>query len=408
MSKFNFLNKNLVISLFLGFVIVNTFPNGILPAFSETKFPLSDTIKNDKDLVTGKLPNGFSYIIKKNSLPEKHAEFRLVVKAGSLNEEDSQQGLAHFAEHMQFNGLPHFKKHELVSYLQSIGIKFGADLNAFTTYDRTVYQLPLPVSDPKILEKGFQILEDWAGNANLENSEIDKERNIILEESRTRKGVFQRVNSATYSFMYKDSKYPERNPIGKEEIIKNFKYDELKRFYHDWYRPDLMCLVVVGDIEPKEIESKIKEHFSNLKMPLNPKKTEEFPIPFQDGIKISKITDSELDDNILEIFYRLSGKEVKTFGDLRHEILIFLFSSMFSDRLDEISNQQNTPFSYAYSSYISLLKGFEGYIGHIKLNNQGIEPALNTFLTEIERIKKYGFWRSIFLYWSWIKYAYSR
>jgi zinc protease len=225
----------------------------------DVKLPIDPNVK------IGKLANGLTYYIRKNVKPEKKVELRLVVNAGSILEDDDQQGLAHFTEHMAFNGSKNFKKNDLVSFLQSIGVEFGADLNAYTGFDETVYILPIPTEKKENIEKGFQILEDWASTIAFEDAEIDKERGVVLEESRLGKGAEDRMFRVVYPKMFQGSKYAERLPIGKEDILKNFKYDAIKRFYRDWYRPDMMAVVVVGDIEPTEAEGYIKAHFEKLK-----------------------------------------------------------------------------------------------------------------------------------------------
>jgi zinc protease len=209
---------------------------------TESKLPVDAKVK------IGKLPNGLTYYIRQNKKPEQKVELRLVLNAGSIQEEDDQQGLAHMAEHMAFNGTTHFKKNEIVSFLQNIGVGFGNDLNAYTGFDETVYILPIPTDKPGNLEKGFQVLEDWAHNVTYLDDDINGERNIILEESRMGKGANDRIFRKIYPHLFEGSKYAKRLPIGVDSIIKNFPVDNIRRFYKDWYRPDLMAVIVVGDI----------------------------------------------------------------------------------------------------------------------------------------------------------------
>ena len=206
---------------------------------STEKIPFNPEVK------TGVLSNGLTYYIKNNGKPENKVELRLVVKAGSILEDEDQLGLAHFMEHMNFNGTKNFKKNELVDYLQSIGVKFGAHLNAYTSFDETVYILPIPSEDPEKLEKGFQILEDWAHNALLTDEEIDNERGVVLEEYRLGQGANERMMQKYLPKMLYGSRYAERLPIGTKENLENFKYESLRRFYKDWYRPDLMSVMAV-------------------------------------------------------------------------------------------------------------------------------------------------------------------
>src|SRR5687767_12109848 len=190
---------------------------------------LSDPLPLDPRVKIGKLRNGLTYYIQKNTRPEKKVELRLAVNTGSIMEEDDQRGLAHFTEHMAFNGSKNFKKNDIVSFLQSIGVEFGADLNAYTSFDETVYILPIPTDKKEIVDKGFQILEDWASTVAFENEEIDKERGVVLEESRTGKGADDRMSKITYPKIFADSRYAKRLPIGEEDVLKNFKYDVIRR-----------------------------------------------------------------------------------------------------------------------------------------------------------------------------------
>src|SRR2546423_14002717 len=226
------------------------------------QFNLNQPVPVDPEVRIGKLSNGLIYYIQKNPKPEKKVELRLVVNAGSILEENDQRGLAHFMEHMSFNGSKHFPKNELVDYLQKVGEQFGADLNAYTSFDETVYILPISSDNPEVLEKGFTVLEDWAFNKLMDTVEINKERGVVLEESRLSKGAQERMRRQYFSALFNGSLYAERLPIGKDSILRTFSPTLLGNFYHQWYRPDLMAVVVVGDIDPAQIEQKIKEHFS--------------------------------------------------------------------------------------------------------------------------------------------------
>ncbi|MEN3275456.1 MAG: zinc protease, partial [Massilia sp.] len=225
---------------------------------AQAEIRLSDPIPVGPQVKVGKLANGLTYYIQKNNRPEKRLELRLVVKAGSILEDDDQQGLAHVTEHMAFNGSANFKKHELISYLQSIGVKFGADLNAYTSFDETVYVLPIPTDRRENIDKAFLVLQDWAHGLTLNDADIDKERGIVLEELRLGKGAGDRMNKQLMPKIFNGSRYARRMPIGQEAILKNFKPAALKRFYRDWYRPDLMAVVIVGDIEPAEAEALVQ------------------------------------------------------------------------------------------------------------------------------------------------------
>jgi zinc protease len=228
---------------------------------------LQDTLPVDPNVKIGKLSNGLTYYIRHNKKPEQKVELRLVVNAGSILENDNQQGLAHLSEHMAFNGTTYFKKNDIISFLQSIGVGFGNDLNAYTGFDETVYILPIPTDKPSNIDKGFQILEDWAHNVTDNDVDIDDERPIVLEESRLGKGAQDRINRQIYPVEFAGSLYANRLPIGIDSIVKNAPYDALRSFYHDWYRPDLMAVIVVGDIDPAKAESLVKKYFGPNKNP---------------------------------------------------------------------------------------------------------------------------------------------
>ena len=251
-------------ALALAFFVLLPFPVSAQSASSDP-YAAHKAIPTSPKLVKAKLSNGLTYYLQRNAKPEKKAELRLVIKAGSILEDDDQQGLAHFTEHMAFNGSKHFKKNELVSFLESMGVKFGADLNAYTSFDETVYVLPIPTDKPANLDKAIMVLADWASGLSFDHAEIDRERGVVLEEARLGKGADDRLKKQILPKILYGSKYAERMPIGKEEVLKNFQHDALKRFYRDWYRPDLMAVVVVGDIDPVQAKKFIEKHFTSLK-----------------------------------------------------------------------------------------------------------------------------------------------
>jgi len=218
--------------------------------------PLTAKIPIDPQITTGQFANGLKYYIRSNKKPEKRAELRLVVNAGSILEERDQSGLAHFVEHMAFNGTKHFPKQETVKFLESIGMRFGPSVNAFTSFDETVYMLEVPTDKPEVLDKAFLILEDWAHNVSFDDDEIDKERGVITEEWRLRRGAGARMQDKQFPILFKGSRYAERLPIGDMEVVQSFKHERLKKFYEDWYRPELMAVVAVGDFDKAAIETR--------------------------------------------------------------------------------------------------------------------------------------------------------
>lgn len=346
----------------------------------------------DTQVKTGKLANGLTYYIRKNTRPEKKVELRLVVNAGSILEDDDQQGLAHFTEHMAFNGTANFKKNELVSYLQSIGVEFGADLNAYTSFDETVYILPIPTEKKETVEKGFQILSDWASTVSFENAEIDKERGVVLEESRIGKGADDRMFRKVYPKMFEGSKYAERLPIGKDDILRNFKYDVIKRFYRDWYRPSLMSVVVVGDLDVAEAESLIKKNFEKLKNPAKERPRTYSEVPARKANEGIVVTDPEATNHVVEVHYSYK-KEKKhiTLGDYREFLVRRLFTSMLSQRMQELTQKAEPPFVFGGTFIGGYARGYEEFQSLAYLGKGGIEPALTALIMENERARKFGF-----------------
>jgi Predicted Zn-dependent peptidases len=293
---------------------------------SSAQLNLSEQLPLDPQVKIGKLENGLTYYIRQNKKPEQRVELRLVVNAGSINEDDDQQGLAHMAEHMAFNGTTNFKKNEIVSFLQDIGVGFGNDLNAYTSFDETVYILPIPTDKPGNIEKGFQVLEDWAHNVTYLDEDIDNERAIILEESRSGKGANDRMFRQIYPKLFEGSKYASRLPIGKEEIIKNFKHDVIRRYYKDWYRPDLMAVIVVGDIDPAQAEKLVRKHFSGLTNPANARKREYAEVPPYRSSTAMVVTDKEATSYLVGINYpAFSVEPITTLGHYRNHLIKEIF-----------------------------------------------------------------------------------
>lgn len=353
---------------------------------------LEEKLPVDPGVKIGKLPNGLTYYIRKNVRPEKKVELRLVVNAGSILEDDDQQGLAHFTEHMAFNGSRNFKKNDIVSFLQSIGVEFGADLNAYTGFDETVYILPIPTEKKENVEKGFQILEDWASTIAFDFGELDKERGVVLEEERLGKGADDRMFRVTYPKMFEGSKYANRLPIGKADVIRSFKPDVIKRFYTDWYRPDLMSVIVVGDLEPGESEKLIRKHFSKLKNPAKPRPRTRADVPARQTPEGLVVTDKEATNHVVEIYYPYKkAKEETTLGDYREYLIKALVRTMLGQRMQELTQQSNPPFVFGGSNIGSWARGFEAFNSYAYLSKSGPESAIHALIRENERARRFGF-----------------
>jgi len=354
----------------------------------------SGTIPGDPDVKIGTLKNGLTYYIKYNKKPEKKVELRLAVNAGSILEDDNQLGLAHFMEHMNFNGLEHFPGNELVHYLQSIGVGFGNDLNAYTGFDETVYILPVPMDDPIKLEKAFTVLADWSGSALLTHDEIDKERGVILEESRMGKGADDRMMKKWLPEMFNGSKYAVRLPIGKDSIIEHFDYSTIEKFYNDWYRPSLQAVIVVGDIPVADAEKLIIQHFSDFKNPDPPRERPRvFEVKPLSANKAMVLSDEEANRTSISLNGSSHArKAITTPAAFMEKLIDNLCFSMLRSRFDELRTSADPPFVYGYA-YLGggWARGFESFNAGAMCGSNGIEKAIHALVTESMKVKKFGF-----------------
>ncbi len=345
----------------------------------------------DPKIRTGVLPNGLKYYVRYNSKPEKRAELRLAVNAGSTAENDDQRGLAHLTKHMAFNGTKNFKKSELVDYLESIGTKFGPDLNAYTSFDETVYMIQLPTDTEAILTKGFQILDDWAHNLTHDSIEIDKERGVVVEEWRLGQGADERMRRKYWPVLFKDSRYAERLPIGKKEIIEGCSQATLKQFYYDWYRPDLMSIVAVGDFDVDKIEKLIKEKFAAIPSKLNARPIISWNVPDTKELMVATATDKEARYASVQLIYKHPKEVETTLGDYRRDIVEGLYTGMLGSRMAELRRLPDPPFMAGFSSYGRMVRTIDAYTSQAICKEDGIERALTALVTENERVRRFGF-----------------
>jgi zinc protease len=351
-----------------------------------------DPIPPDPAIKIGKLDNGLTYYIKQNKKPEQRIELRLAVNAGSVCETDGQQGLAHFVEHMCFNGTKNFPSNRIIDMLEEMGVKFGAELNAYTSFDQTIYMLKVPSDKEEWINRGFQVIEDWAHQVTLDDSEIDKERGVIVEEWRLGLGAEDRMQSKYIPVLLKGSKYAERLPIGKVDVIKSFPHDTLRRFYNTWYRPDLMAVIIVGDIDPALAENKVREYFGRIPKAINPEKRLEYTVPDNVEPLISVVTDKEATGYTIQIMFKQPKSNSITFADYRNTIMRNLYTGMLNNRLQEITQKPDAPFLFAgseYSSFIGRSIDVYGLVAGAKENQ--IEKSIETLMTENERVRQFGF-----------------
>jgi zinc protease len=361
----------------------------ILPLSAQSN--LNDPIPIDPSIKTGILSNGLKYYIKKNSKPEKRCELRLAINAGATLENDDQQGLAHFVEHMCFNGTKNFPKSALIDFLESAGVKFGAHLNAYTSFDETVYMLQLPTDKEEIFQKGVQVLEDWAHNVTFSPEEIDKERGVVISERRGRLGAGERMRQQWWPIFYEGSRYANRLPIGTIGVLEGFKHETLKDFYKTWYRPDLMAVCAVGDFDVDKVEALIKERFSNVPSKPNPTKHQTFDVPDHKGLRIAIASDAEASQTVVRVDYKHPLSIGNTLDDMRKGMVANLFNSMLGTRFQELIQKGGTPFSFAYSNYFNMVRTKNIFESAGMVKESGILDGLRILLIENERVKRYGF-----------------
>jgi zinc protease len=353
---------------------------------------LTDTIPLDPNITTGRFDNGLRYYVRANKRPQNRVELRLAVNVGSTVEDDDQLGLAHFVEHMAFNGTKHFAKQEIINFMQSIGMRFGPSLNAFTSFDETIYILQIPADKPEIMEKAFLVLEDWAHNLSFDPVEIDKERGVVIEEWRTGRGAGMRMVDKLFPILLKGSRYADRIPIGKKEILESFKHERLTKFYSDWYRPDLMAVMAVGDFDTARVEGLIKKHFASIPMPPSPRVRPTFDVPDRQGTVYAIATDKEATNTSVEIDQLFPARKQGTVGVYRARVLDRLVSGMLSARLTDLSQKPDPPFAAAFAGRGGFIaRGRDAATLGALVREGGIDRGLDALVTESQRAARFGF-----------------
>jgi zinc protease len=352
---------------------------------------LSERIPLDSAITAGTFDNGLKYFIRTTKKPEKRAELRLVVDVGSIVEDDDQRGLAHMLEHMAFNGTKHFPKQEIVTFLESLGMRFGPSVNAYTSFDETVYMLQVPTEKPEVLDRAFLILEDWAQAQTLDPTEIDKERGVVKEEWRLRRGAGARMQDQQFPIVLKGSRYADRIPIGLPEIIDTFPPERLKKFYADWYRPDLMTVVAVGDFDKAAIETMVKTHFGAIPAARTKKARPSYPVPDQPGTAYAIATDKEATSASVTILRKMEPRDPTTVGAYRQQIVEQLFSAMLGARLAELAQKPDAPFVNAGGGRGQFVRTKEVSSLGALVKGDAIDKTVGVLLTESERVAKFGF-----------------
>jgi zinc protease len=353
--------------------------------------PPDSPIPLDSSVTSGSLGNGLRFFIKANRRPEKRAELRLVVNAGSVLEDDDQAGLAHFTEHMAFNGTAHFKKQELVRYMESIGMAFGPEVNAYTNYDETVYKLTVPTDAAGALDKAVLILQDWAKGILFEDDAISAERGVVIEEWRLGRGADARIQDRQFPVLFAGSRYAERLPIGRREVLETFKPATLRKYYSDWYRPDLMAVIAVGDFDGKAVESLIRFRFKDIAAPRNPRPRTVFEVPDHGGTRYAVISDPEASGSEIGVYFKSGLLPEKTVSDYGRILAENVYDAMMNQRLFEQTRRPDPPFVYALSGKGRMVRSKGVYYLGAGVKDNGILPGLEALLTEAERVRRFGF-----------------
>ena len=351
----------------------------------------SDSLPFDPAVTIGVLPNGIRYYIRENHKPEKRAELRLVVNAGSVQEDENQRGLAHMTEHMAFRGTKEFPKNALTSYLESIGMQFGPHINAYTSFDETVYMLTIPTDTGNALAKGFEILSQWGTAVTMDSSQIALERPVVIEEWRLGQGANNRMQRKWFPVLFAGSRYANRLPIGELSILQNYKPATLRQFYADWYRPDLMAIVAVGDFDKAKIEAMIRQTAGSIPARTVERPKETFVVPPSMSTAVSVASDSEGTATLVRLFRREPPSRTTTVPTYREALVKRLFNDMLNARFAEITRKPNPPFIIAQSGSDPLVRTADLYALTAVVKDNGTEAGLRALVTEGERVNRYGF-----------------
>jgi zinc protease len=352
---------------------------------------LAESLGLDAAVRTGTLANGLTYFVRRNTEPEDRAELRLVVDAGSVLEDEDQRGLAHFVEHMAFNGTARYAENDLVDYLEGIGMQFGPDLNAYTSFDETVYILQVPTDTTGLLATGFDILKEWAGAITLDGDAIDAERGVVLEEWRQGRGAQARLRDEQFPVLFGGSRYAERLPIGEPDVLQNAPYEALRRFYETWYRPDLMAVVAVGDFDPDAVEQTIRATFGGLENPTDAPPRPSFDIPPHDDTRFAIATDPELSTTSIAVLYKEPADRGQNVATLRRQLIDRLYNRMINVRLYELSQQADAPFLGAFTGTFGFARPSDLYVLQAVVGDGGVPTGLDALLTEAARVEQHGF-----------------
>ncbi len=372
---------------------VTTTPGGdaAVGAATTVEVDRSPALDLDPAVQTGVLPNGLTYYIRKHAKPEKRVFLWLAVNAGSVLEDDDQQGLAHFVEHMAFNGTKRFAKNTMIDFFERSGMQFGADVNAFTSFDETVYMLQVPTDDAKLLANGYDVLEDWSGALSFDPTEVDKERGVVIEEWRLGRGADQRVNDKQWPVFLAGSKYAKRLPIGKKEILETAPVARLQSFYRDWYRPNNMAVIVVGDIDPAAAKREIEARFGDLKNPDKAPARARIDVPLLDATRVDVQQDDEMGMSQVTVAIKGPYSGYATENDYRAQLVEDLFHTMLGARFDTLRQKPDAPYAFSFSFTNSMGRAVDVFQVFAAAKPGQADQAVTSILTELERVRQHGF-----------------
>jgi zinc protease len=362
-------------------------------AASVAAYALSADMPVDPEVLIGGLPNGLRFYIRPNPKPARQAELRLVVRAGSVLEDDDQRGLAHFVEHMQFQGSRHFPEQSIDRFLGSIGLSIGSDANAVTSFDDTQYALRVPTDRPGILDTALTVLEDWAGGALFDDAAIERQRAIVLAEWRRSLGADERTADRLRRVQLEGSRYADRSPIGDPTVIQSAQRDRLVRFYRDWYRPDLMAVIVVGDVDRNAVASMIVRHFSSIANPASERPRPIFDVPEHPGTRYSILTDKEGTNTAVSLSNLRPARDQGSVGGYREILKDQLFAEMLGDRLDEFAQGDRPPFLRAAAGrgLFPAPKTRDEATLQALVPSDGVVRGLDALVSELKRVATFGF-----------------
>ncbi len=360
-------------------------------AAAAQEIPLEAPLPADEAVRVGQLDNGLRYYVRANGRPAARAELRLVVDAGSILEDDGQRGLAHLLEHMAFNGTDNFEKQELVDYLESIGMAFGPSVNAYTSFDETVYMLQVPTDSAEVMATAFQILEDWAHGLTLDPVEVDQERDVVIEEWRLGRGAAARISDQQLPVMFEGSRYAQRLPIGDPDVLRTFPQEEIERFYADWYRPELMAVIAVGDFDVDEVEATIRAHFAGIAPRSDGPDRVTYEVPLREGMRFAIASDAEATTSRVALLTLQDAPSVTTIGDYRARLVERLANSMLNSRFSELAQTADPPFAFAGTGRGQFVRPTSAYQLVAVVPEDGHERGLAALLTEAERAARHGF-----------------